>query len=229
MMPLVDVIGIADKIRMVGRMSLRDGIGIPPSVFIFARENPVTGASLPDQTKPIIPMIQPTTMHKNRFAEVCKAVAIAANAYSTIVVFDSWYARVTKADGAKLTGTPDEKLAQLRASMPASLEDYEERQSALMVAIELEDGRSLGSHQVYRSDEGGMIFEPTEWIGGTRESRRSTWQLLPDREKFGEPPAEVVASCRNVSAFMLQGVDWLPPDFVSRTAEDEQAQVNGHG
>ena len=226
MMPLVDIIGIADNLRMVARMQLRDGMQIPPTVFLFARDNPINGEPQ-DPVKPIVPMVQPPDISKHPFIDVCKSVAVAERAYATIVMFDSWYALMRPPVGETLTGDLDEKYKKLRSQLPPSLADYEDRQSAISTTIELEDGRSIGSHQVYRRDDSRFVFDRVEWLGGNRESRRSVWQLLYDRDRFGEPPAEVMASCRNIAAYMLRGVDWVPADFVPVTKEDEQAQVDG--
>lgn len=221
MMSVEQIKNVADQLRAASRMHLRAGNEVPPTIFVVARENPITGAPV-DEANPIIPLVQPPTMSKERFAQAARGVAVASKARAAIICLDAWHVRIAKTD-AMQGMSPDDALRHLEETQPRA-RDHEDRQEAVILLLEFDDGPVFHTSQVYRRDEGRLLFEDVVSHEMKLDDRRGVFTIIPPAS-MGEPPAEAMASARNISTYILQGVDWIPAAFEVVKPGDEEAQA----
>lgn len=214
---------IADQLRAASRMHIRDGKGIPPTAFIVARDNPVTGEPA-KASAPVIPIVQPNTLSKDAFASCVRSVAVAARAQAVIFCADVWHVRVQ--DESLLGLTEEEKKARRDAIVQAvgAPSQHEDRVEAIVVVIEYDDGRVTRTHQPYTRDQGRILFENVERMDVTQADQSGRFTFLVS-STAGRPPDEIMGVARNISAYICEGVDWIPAAWEAVAPGEEEAQV----
>lgn len=202
---------LARHFNTCARLAIGEGNGLPSTIFLVARENPITGEPAnPDA--PVIPLVQPNTMSKERFAQAARAVAVAAKARAAIIILDAWFIDLRGVARSKYA-TKEEAAAAIPELLGhKAVSEHDDRQSAISTTIEYDDGPVNVSYSIYRKDDGRIVFDEPFELNATLQERIGTWCILND-PGHGDPPDVVMHSCRNVAAFLLQGVDWLPSVF----------------
>lgn len=201
MMTVNEIKAVAQQLNVAARHQIDEGKRIPTTVFLVARENPITGIGV-DTTNVIIPMVQPQTLNKPAFIHAARAVAIACKARAAIICFDAWHVLFKRPPGA----TREEVIDSIKDIKPS---EHIDREECISVLVEFDDGPVHRTRQPYRRDDGRIVFDPPENYEATLADRVGMLMILDEVA----PTVEQVHSARNLAAFFLEGVPWLPKDW----------------